>query len=816
MTKQQSLLDHADRERVIDVDIAERMEQSFLDYSMSVIVGRALPDVRDGLKPVQRRILFAMWEAGLRPDRPYRKCASAVGDVMKKYHPHGDSSIYDALVRMAQEFSSREPLVDGHGNFGSIDGDSPAAMRYTEARLSLLAMEMLAGIDENTVDFVPNYDGYEQEPVVLPARFPNLLVNGATGIAVGMATNIPPHNLGEVIDACLLLIKKPTAKVEDLMKLVPAPDFPTGARILSTDGIRDAYLTGRGAITMEAVASTETRSGGLPRIVITEIPFQVNKAALLERIADLVKEKKVESIRDLRDESSREGMRVVIELKRGEDPARVLRTLYRLTDLRTNFNVNVVALVNGQPRTLGLRDALVEYVGHQRVVLTRRTTFRKEKAEARAHILEGLLLALDNLDAVIKLIRAAPSADKAREQLMSTFKLTEIQATAILDMQLRRLAKLERDKVKAEHTELKALIKELKAILADQAKLDAMLTAELKALKAAHANPRRSRLVAGAAEPSADEDAAAAKAGDRSSGELLVDDDLPELEAQPVTLYVTRGGYLKSVPRRKASKPHTQPNDPVVAVLRATTEDTVLLIDSDGGGYRIGVGDIPVTTLRQRGTSIAQLLGDSADTTIAGALLLTSEVETVLTVSARGLVKRTERSEFEGRLRTMIAAGVKDDDAIVAALACRETDHVLLAHSGGLVIRFAAEEARPMGRAAAGVAGMSVPKGERVVSATVAPGDDDQAWVLTVDTDGGAKRTALGEYPAKGRGGKGLQTGAGSLAFCGVGGDLHVPAAGEPVLLEVERLPQAKRPAKCAPMTAAVQGPAVAESGRLQ
>ncbi|HWH31154.1 MAG TPA: DNA gyrase subunit A, partial [Egibacteraceae bacterium] len=622
--------------------------------------------------------------------------------------------------------------------------------------------------------------------------------------------------LAEVIDACLALIRKPSATADELMKHVPAPDFPTGARIVGGDGIRDAYLTGRGAVTMEAVATTETRSGGLPRIVVTEIPFQVNKAALLERMADLVKDKKLDEIRDLRDESSREGMRVVIELKRGEDPARVLRKLYRLTDLRTNFNVNLVALVDGQPRTIGLREALTEYLAHQRTVLTRRTTYRKEKAEARAHVLEGLLVALDNLDAVIKLIRAAESADKAREQLMKRFSLTEVQATAILDMQLRRLAKLERDKVKAEHAELTKVITELKAILADPAKLDALLAAELKEIRARHANPRRSRLVV-TADDAPDDDAGtpgARTAGTRGA-ELIVDEDLPELEAQPVTLYVTQGGYLKAVPRRRVSKPHSHPNDPVVAVLRATTEDTVLLIDADGAGYRIGVGDVPVTTMRQRGTSIAQLLGDGPDARIAGAVLLGPDVETVLTVSARGLVKRTERAEYEGRLRTMIAAGVRDDDELVAVAPCNDGDHIVLANSAGLVVRFAAGEVRPMGRGAAGVAGMNVPRGARIVSATVVPGGGgEDTPVLTVDADGAAKRTALGEYPAKGRGGKGVQTGAARLAFCGVGGDLHAGTAGGAVVLETAELPAGKRPGRLAPITGHVTGPVVAETGR--
>jgi DNA gyrase subunit A len=477
------------------ISIVDRMEQAFLDYSMSVIVGRALPDVRDGLKPVQRRILYSMWESGLHPDRPYRKCASAVGEVMKKYHPHGDSSIYDAMVRMSQDFSTREPLIDGHGNFGSVDGDPPAAMRYTEARLSSLAMELLAGIDEETVDFVPNYDGYDEEPVVLPARFPNLLVNGASGIAVGMATNIAPHNLGEVIDACVHLVKHPNATLDTLMKKVPAPDFPTGARIIDSDGIRAAYTSGRGAITIEAVATTETRTGNLPRIVITEIPYQVNKATLLEKIADLVQKKKLDAIRDLRDESSRDGMRIVIELKRGEDPAAVLARLYSLTDLRTNFNVNCVALVDGAPRTLGLKDALEHYVAHQREVITRRSEHRLRKARERAHVLEGLLKALDHLDEVIALIRSSQTANEAKQGLMDRFEMTEVQAQAVLDMRLRRLAALERAELEDEYQALQDTIARLEAILGDPEELDRVLVDELTEIRRVHATPRRSRLV---------------------------------------------------------------------------------------------------------------------------------------------------------------------------------------------------------------------------------------------------------------------------------------------------------------------------------
>ncbi|MEX0869075.1 MAG: DNA topoisomerase (ATP-hydrolyzing), partial [Nitriliruptoraceae bacterium] len=550
---------------VRDVSLESRMEQSFLDYSMSVIVGRALPDVRDGLKPVQRRILYSMWESGLHPDRPFRKCASAVGEVMKTYHPHGDASIYDALVRMAQDFATREPLIDGHGNFGSIDGDPPAAMRYTEARLAPAALELLAGIAENTVDEVDNYDGYATEPVVLPARFPNLLVNGASGIAVGMATSIPPHNLGEVIDACLLLIRRPDASLDDLMKLVPAPDFPGGARIVSSDGITQAYAAGRGAITVEAVATTETRSGNLPRIVVTEIPYQVNKSALLERIADLVAKRKLEAIRDLRDESSRDGMRIVIELKRGEDPSVVLSALYELTDLRTNFNVNLVALVDGAPQTLGLADALRHYVAHQRTVLTRRTTYRLEQARARAHVLEGLLLAIDQLDAVIALIRAAASAAVAKQELMGAFDLSDVQAQAVLDMQLRRLAALERQALVDELEQLHATIADLEAILSDTAVLDLGPVDELTEIKRLHATPRRSMIV------SATADADLALADGARSG----------FAAQDVTVYVTADGYVKPIARRRTSPAHTHGHDPLAGVIRATTDHTLLLIQRD-------------------------------------------------------------------------------------------------------------------------------------------------------------------------------------------------------------------------------------------
>ncbi|QBI21639.1 DNA topoisomerase 4 subunit A [Egibacter rhizosphaerae] len=775
-------------ERVVDVDIAERLEQSFLDYSMSVIVGRALPDVRDGLKPVQRRILHAMWEAGLRPDRPHRKCASAVGDVMKKYHPHGDVSIYEALVRMAQDFASREPLIDGQGNFGSIDGDGAAAMRYTEARLSPLAMELLAGLDEDTVDFVPNYDGYEAEPVVLPARFPNLLVNGSSGIAVGMATNIPPHELGETIAAARHLIHHPEATLDDLMAHLPAPDFPTGGRIVDDGGVRTAYETGRGPITVEAVATTETRSGGLPRIIVTEIPYQVNKATLLERIAEHVKNRKLDAVRDLRDESSRDGMRIVIELKRGEDPARVLARLYKLSDLRTTFHANLVALVDGEPRTLRLLETLHAYLDHQREVLTRRTQHRRDQAASRVHVLEGLLTALAHLDEVIRIIREAESADAARNELMGRFDLSEVQATAILDMQLRRLAQLEARRIQEEHDDLVALIAELDAILGDPTRLDGLLSEELAALAERHASGRRTRLAGPGEAPEA-----------ASAPVAVGEEPLPELGAQPITVYASRQGYLRSVPQKRTSTAHGVPKDPVATVVRATTDDVLLLVDATGTAYRVALADVPVVTMRQRGSTIAQLLGEAPAAPIVGAIPLRAETASLLTVSARGLVKRTAREEFGGRARRVGAAKVKDGDEIVAALACGEDDELVLAHDAGHAIRFPAEEIRPMGRTATGVAGLKLPAGARVVgSSVVSAAETEQAEILALAEDGSARRYPLDELPRQGRGGKGVQAGFTALAWCGVATDLHLVDDGGARLLRPAEVPIGRRTGRSA------------------
>jgi DNA gyrase subunit A len=821
---QDSLLD-GDAGGVREVDIAERMERSFLDYSMSVIVGRALPDVRDGLKPVQRRILYAMWEAGLRPERPYRKCASAVGDVMKKYHPHGDASIYEALVRMAQDFASRERLVDGHGNFGSLDGDGAAAMRYTEARLSPMAMEALDGIDEATVELSENYDGYELEPAVLPCRFPNLLVNGASGIAVGMATAIPPHNLTETIDACLTLIDNPQAGLDQLMTCVPGPDFPTGARVVDDGGIAEAYRTGRGRIDVESVATTETRTGGLPRIVVTEIPYQINKATMLERMADLVRDKRLEAIRDLRDESSSDGLRIVIELKRGEDPAQVLARLYELTELRTSFNVNFVALSGGQPVTLGLTEALGQYLAHQRDVLTRRTTYRRDRAAERAHIVAGLLTALDHLDEVIALIRGSETVDDAREALMSRYELSEAQARAILDMQLRRLAALERQKLADEYDELVARIAELEAILADPAKLDGLLRDELTALRDRYERPRRSRITGPETQPNAGEAASSTSSTAASEAKAAA---VAQLEAQPVTVYVTAGGYLKSVARRRTSKPHSHPKDPLVAVVRATTEDTLLVVDTAGRGYRAQLADLEVTTMRKRGSTVAQVTNERLEAPVTGAVTLgpattsTGAASTLLTASARGLVKRTAVEEFASRARGLTAASVKGDDELIAAAVCADEDELLLAHDGGQVIRFPAAEARVMGRNAAGVSGLTVPNKARLVAASVVPAgllgseDGDSAGekpeVVTVQADGRAKRAPLAEYTRQGRGGKGLRAGAEPLAWCGPATDLHIPTADGYTVLDPGGLTQRHRTGAPAAATPAVTGPVVGES----
>ncbi len=585
--------------RVEPVVIQDEMRASYLDYAMSVIVGRALPDVRDGLKPVHRRILYSMDETGLRPDRPYRKCASAVGDVMKKYHPHGDSAIYDALVRMGQDFSIRYELIDGHGNFGSVDGDPAAAMRYTESRLSKLSMELLRDIDEDTVDYVPNYDGYEEEPVVMPARFPNLLANGATGIAVGMATNIPPHNLGELIDATIALIEDPSLTAVELMRHVPGPDFPTGGLILGNAGAYEAYTTGRGSIRVRAVCTIEEPERGRDRerIVVTEIPYMVNKSNLLKKIAELVNSKVLTGIADLRDESSREGMRVVIDLKRDANAQVVLNQLYKHTQLQDTFGVNLLALVDGVPRTLTLDQALTHYIAHQVDVITRRTRYRLRKAEDRAHVLEGLLIALDHIDEIIALIRASASADTAKTELMTRFELSEIQAQAILDMQLRRLAQLERQRIQDEYDELQTLISDLRDILGDPARIRAIIIDELREIRTRFADERRSRMVP-------------------DDGAMTVEDLIP---VGDVVVTLTRAGYVKRTPvdafrtqkrgGRGVRGTDMKEDDIVASLLTCSTHDHLLVFTNRGRVYRIKAYQVPEKSRAAKGVYVANVPG---------------------------------------------------------------------------------------------------------------------------------------------------------------------------------------------------------------
>jgi DNA gyrase subunit A len=747
--------------RVTTVVIEDEMKASYLDYAMSVIVGRALPDVRDGLKPVHRRILYSMDETGLRPTSPYRKCASAVGDVMKKYHPHGDSAIYDALVRMGQDFSIRYELIDGHGNFGSVDGDPPAAMRYTESRLSRLAMELLRDIDEETVDFVPNYDGYEEEPLVLPARFPNLLANGATGIAVGMATNIPPHNLGELIDATMALIDDDSLTAVDLMKYVPAPDFPTGGLILGQAGAHEAYTTGRGSIKVRAVCDIEEArtARDRERIVVTEIPYMVNKARLLEKVAELVNAKTIPGIADLRDESSREGMRIVIELKRDANAQVVLNQLYKHTQLQDTFGVNCLALVDGVPRTLTLDQALRHYVTHQVDVIERRTRYRLRKARERAHVVEGLLIALDAIDEIIALIRASETADVARQGLMDSFDLSEIQAQAILDMQLRRLAALERQKLHDEYDELMARIAEYEAILGDPARVRAIIKDELGEIRDRYADPRRSQIVP-------------------DDGEMTVEDLIPESD---VVLTLSRAGYVKRTPveafrtQKRGGKgvrgAQMREDDIVSTLLTCSTHDFLLFFTNQGRVYRIKAYQVPEKSRDAKGVYVANVPGLAleSDETVAAVLPLREfdDQRFITFATARGTVKRTRLDDFDSPRSVLIAISLNEGDELIGVAVTSGDDEIMLVSRWGKAIRFHESDVRAMGRNAAGVRGMRLgDEAERgselgmddaVLAMAVVDAEKDR-YVFTVTTKGLGKRTEIQRYRAQGRGGSGLIT----------------------------------------------------------
>jgi DNA gyrase subunit A len=735
-------------ERITPVVIEEEIQSSFIDYAMSVIVSRALPDVRDGLKPVHRRILHSMREGGLLPDRPRRKSASAVGDVIKKYHPHSEGAVYDALVRLAQDFSLRYPLVDPQGNFGSVDGDPAGAMRYTEARLAPLAMELLRDIDKETVDFEPNFDGYEQEPVVLPARLPNLLVNGSAGIAVGMATNIPPHNLGEVIDGVISAIENPTITVRELRKKVKGPDFPTAGLIIGRDGIKDAYETGRGSIKMRARVQIEEGHHGRQRLVVTELPYMVNKARLAEKIAHLVQTRKVVDVADLKDESSgRGGMRLVIDLRRGAHPHVVLNQLYKHTQLQENFGVIMLALVDGVPRTLNLAQVMRHYIDHQVEVVTRRTRYELRKAEERDHIVQGLLIALANIDQVIKIIRGSADADEARAKLMKTFDLSEIQTNYILDMPLRRLTRLERQKLEDEHKELLATIKRLKALLKSPKGILEVIKDELLDIRKRFADPRRTEIRA-------------------AEGELAIEDLIQE---QDVVITVSRGGYVKRQPMdafrrqgrggRGVIGANLKQDDIISQVFTTTTHNWLLVFTNRGKVYRTKVHEVPESTRQSRGTYVANLpgMGFGSDERIASVVDIKDYEDGKFLVfgTKKGMVKKTALSEYDSARSGLAAINLKARDELIGTLLTDGKDDIILVSKQAQAIRFGEKGVRPMGRQTAGVIGMRLRGKDEVISMVATSHGDG---LLTVSNNGFGKRTEFSEYRKSGRGGYGVKT----------------------------------------------------------
>ncbi|QSQ08624.1 DNA gyrase subunit A [Koleobacter methoxysyntrophicus] len=734
------------REKIIPVQIEDEMKKSYIDYAMSVIVGRALPDVRDGLKPVHRRILYAMRDLGLTPDKPHRKSARIVGDVLGKYHPHGDMAVYDAMVRMAQDFSIRYPLIDGHGNFGSIDGDSAAAMRYTEARLSPLAMEMLADINKDTVDFIPNFDETLKEPVVLPSRFPNLLVNGSSGIAVGMATNIPPHNLGEVIDGVIMMIDKPDVSPKELMMAVKGPDFPTGGLIMGREGIKAAYNTGRGQIKVRAKAHIEPTGGNKHQIIVTEIPYQVNKARLIEKIAELVKDKKIDGISDLRDESDRSGMRIVIELKKDANPNIVLNQLYKHTQMQITFGVIMLALVDGEPKILNLREMIYYYLEHQKEVVTRRTRFDLNKAEERAHILEGLRIALANLDAVIDLIKKSKDVETARQGLMTKFNLTEKQAQAILDMRLQRLTGLEREKIELEYKELIEKISYLKSILADEKLLLQVIKQEILEIKKKYSDERRTKIT--------------------SAAEKLEIEDL--IEEQDVVITITYKGYIKRLPlatyksQRRGGRGitgiTTKEEDYITQIITTTTHHYILFFTNQGNLYRLKAHEIPEAGRTAKGTSIINLLHLNPDEKITAVIPIKdfNHGTTLFMATKKGIVKKTPLSEYEStRKNGLIAINLMEDDELIGVELTDGNQQVVLGTRKGMCIRFLEEDVNEVGRTARGVKGIDLKPGDYVVSMDLVRDKED---ILVVTENGFGKKTSINEYRVQSRAGKGIVT----------------------------------------------------------
>ena len=732
--------------KIIPVEIAEEMKNSYIDYAMSVIAGRALPDVRDGLKPVHRRILYSMSELNLTPDKPYRKSARIVGDVLGKYHPHGDTAVYFAMVRMAQDFSTRGLLVDGHGNFGSVDGDSPAAMRYTEAKMSKLSLELLRDIDKETVDFIPNFDESLKEPSVLPSRFPNLLVNGSNGIAVGMATSIPPHNLGEVIDATIQLIDNPECTVEDLMQSIKGPDFPTSAIIMGKESILDAYRTGRGKVKVRARAYIEELAKGRQQIVVTEIPYQVNKAKLVERIAELVKDKKLEGISDLRDESNRQGMRIVIELKRDANANIVLNNLYKHSQMEDTFSIIMLALVNGVPKVLNLKQILYHYLEHQKDVVTRRTKFDLNKAEARAHILEGLKIALDNIDAVISLIRASKTAQEAKSGLIEKFNLSDAQAQAILDMKLQRLTGLERDKIEDEYQELLKKIENLRAILADEKLLLNVIKKEILEIKEKYADERRTEIR-------------------HAEGEIDMRDLISDEE---ITITLTHFGYIKRLPSdtyksqkrggRGVSALTTREEDFIKDLVTTTTHSILLFFTNRGRVFRLDAFEVPEGKRQSKGTAIVNLLQLAPNEKIATLISIDAKDEDkyLLLATKKGIVKKTKREEFKNINKSgLIAIGLRADDELIDVKLTDGNKEVLLVTKEGMSIRFDENDIRHMGRTAMGVKGITLSGDDEVVSMNLC---DEGTDLLVVSENGLGKRTDITEYRSQIRAGKGIKT----------------------------------------------------------
>ncbi|EGQ2898124.1 DNA gyrase subunit A [Staphylococcus pseudintermedius] len=737
--------------RINERNISKEMRESFLDYAMSVIVSRALPDVRDGLKPVHRRILYGLNEQGMTPDKPYKKSARIVGDVMGKYHPHGDSSIYEAMVRMAQDFSYRYPLVDGQGNFGSMDGDGAAAMRYTEARMTKLALELLRDINKDTIDFIDNYDGNEREPSVLPSRFPNLLVNGASGIAVGMATNIPPHNMREVIDGVLSLSHNPDITISELMEDIQGPDFPTAGLILGKSGIRRAYETGRGSVIMRAKAEIESRGGGRDRIVVTEIPFQVNKARMIEKIAELVRDKKIDGITDLRDETSlRTGVRVVIDVRKDANASVILNNLYKQTPLQTSFGVNMIALVNGRPQLINLKQALYHYLEHQKEVVRRRTEYNLRKAKDRAHILEGLRIALDHIDEIITIIRESETDKVAMESLQSRFALSERQAQAILDMRLRRLTGLERDKIEQEYNDLIAYIAELEAILADEEKLLELVREELTEIKEKFGDDRRTEIQLGGIDQLEDEDL------------------IPE---EQIVITLSHNNYIKRLPAstyraqnrggRGVQGMNTLDDDFVSQLVTTSTHDQVLFFTNKGRVYKLKGYEVPELSRQSKGIPIVNVIELDQDEVISTMIAvkdLDSEEDFLVFVTKKGLIKRSALSNFNRINRNgKIAIKFRDDDELIAVRLTDGEKHILIGTAQASLIRFKETDVRAMSRIAAGVKGIRLRDGDEVIGLDVAD-DDNQDEILVVTEKGYGKRTSIEDYRLSNRGGMGVKT----------------------------------------------------------